>query len=216
VTWSYPIRSDAKQRGSERERDVSADGALTRAPASPPSETETPSSAHVIADLDYTVYCAWCDLPRRNRVHQKVPAPVEETSRRLYRLGARRYAVTQAWEECWDTEATFDGWRLKVEHSGEGKPAEAAMSFAEIVIPGLEIGDVDDDDWPAIHAELDALVAERIPGARPPSQYEFVDESDRLCVSVYREGDMTAVLADVVALVPEIVAVVKARGKAAA
>jgi hypothetical protein len=193
----------------------SADGALERAPASPP-ETEIPSQAHVIADLDYTDYCAWCELPRRNRHHQKAPAPVEEASRRLHLLGASRYAVTQAWDECWDTEATFDGWRLKVEHSSTGKPADAVMTFAEIVIPGVDTAGIADDDWPAIHAALDALVTERIPGARPPSEYEFGDEGDLLAVSVYRDGDMTSLLPDVVALVPEIVAVIAARTEAVA
>ena len=211
---SYPIRSDAKQRGSERERDDSAEAALTRVPASPPSETDLPSSAHVIADLDYTDYCAWCDLPRRNRHHQKVPAAIEEASRRLHLLGASRYAVTQAWDECWDTEATFEGWRLKVEHSSTGKPADAVMTFAEIVVPGVATAGIAYDVETT--TALDSLVIGRIPGARPPSEYEFGDEGDLLAVSVYRDGDMTSLLPDVVALVPEIVRVIAARTEALA
>jgi hypothetical protein len=215
---SNPIQSNPQrlERIGEESAEISA-SALGR--VRPASAQDGP---HIFADLDFTGFCAFCQLPKSNRLHQKADA-LQDTAAELARLGAATYVLTKnevdyADGPMLDATAHFADWTLETQHTGH-RNKQPVLTWAEMRFPAINLDDgtMPDEFFDSMKDRIDDLVTSTIRGANKPSDYEF-NTWEPLGVAITRgdNHDLTPTIHLIVGLAPQITQVVAAGLAAAA
>lgn len=162
---SNPLLSDHKggERGEGKGTSDETTGLAPVGLASVPDK-----GSHIFADADFTGYCLQCDLPKSNRLHQKVPARIEAAATAMFAAGASRIRLDAIWE---DNGALYNviastndsGGAIEMQWSTEGK---------DVVLSWLVL-----TSQTCAHIDSPAFAAVRVIGAELAELYG-VRESD--------------------------------------
>lgn len=197
----------------------SSDGRAALARVEPASDLE--SRAHVCIDVDFTAYCAACDLGRSNRVHQKVPAKISASAVQLHRAGVTKIRITEVHDsgETIDGEALFDDCELALQWSRSPRETDddLQLTWIEARLPA-DLGWDIPGDWVDIRQEMDAACARLCHGVQPITDHEpeFDTVTHRYCIPLAARDerglrfDLTDVITDALSIIPAVVAILRA------